>query len=261
MARMTRITRIHTALKLRNIRGVKRIYNLYLRFKYRLLHSRLCHKVVLENISGVPIVVLPDVMNPRIFRSGQFLAQSLNSQIIPNAAKVLDMGTGSGVGAVFAAKCAAKVVAVDINPAAIRCTRINALLNNLDDIIEVRQGNLFEPLQAERFDVILFNPPYLMGYPKNIFEHAFFGEEIIEEFASRLNGYLEPDGKAFVLLSTMADLDRNRNSFDKNGFRLEIQCERHYINETLFLYCLTKKVHLCEETANKTKQPNIIESR
>ena len=62
------------------------------------------------------------------------------------------MGTGSGVGAVFAAQWARRVVAVDINPAAVRCARINALLNHVEDRVDVVEGDLFEPIGGQRFD-------------------------------------------------------------------------------------------------------------
>ena len=79
---------------------------------------------------------------------------------------MLDLGTGSGVGAVFAAQWAGQVVAVDVNPAAVRCARINVLLHGVEDRVDVLQGDLFEPVAGERFDVILFNPPYFPGQPR-----------------------------------------------------------------------------------------------
>ena len=59
------------------------------------------------------------------------------------------------------------VTAVDINPDAVRCARINALQHHLETCIEVRQGDLFEPVQGERFDLVLFNPPFFRGQPRN----------------------------------------------------------------------------------------------
>src|SRR5690349_9954341 len=84
---------------------------------------------VLEQVCGAPLVVAPGVLNPRLMRSGEFLAAQLEAQLNTRTAEVLDMGTGSGVGAVVAARHARRVVAVDINPAAVRCARANVLLN------------------------------------------------------------------------------------------------------------------------------------
>ena len=52
-------------------------------------------------------------------------------------------------------------MAVDINPEAVRCAGINALLNHFEHKIEVRHGDLFAAVPAERFDLIVFNPPFL----------------------------------------------------------------------------------------------------
>ena len=61
-------------------------------------------------------MVIPSVFNPKVPRTGEFLAAQLDSRIVGADAEVLDMGTGSGVCAVFAARHARRVVAVDINP-------------------------------------------------------------------------------------------------------------------------------------------------
>src|SRR5919202_290874 len=83
----------------------------------------------------------PDVFNPKLLRSGEFLVSQLH--LLPGGARVLDLGSGSGACGIAAARLGCSVVAVDINPSAVRCTRINALLNNL--CIDVRQGDLFGP--------------------------------------------------------------------------------------------------------------------
>ena len=106
---------------------------------------------------------MPSVFDPRVFRSGEFMVEQLNSQLVPSGTAVLDMGTGSGVGAVMAGQWADRVVAVNINPDAVRCARMNVLLNQMENRVEIREGGLFGPLGDERFDVVLFNPPFLSG--------------------------------------------------------------------------------------------------
>lgn len=73
--------------------------------------------------------------------------------------RVLDVGTGCGIQALVAADRGCEVTAVDVNPAAVLCTRWNARLNGLR--VRALEGDLFEPVEGERFDVVLFNPPYL----------------------------------------------------------------------------------------------------
>jgi methylase of polypeptide subunit release factors len=72
----------------------------------------------------------------------------------------LDLCTGSGVQAVLAAEHAGKVTAVDINPRAAEFARWNAAAAGLRNV-EVRTGDLFEPVKGERFELITANPPFV----------------------------------------------------------------------------------------------------
>ena len=101
-------------------------------FGYRLTGKDRYDDFRFERVHGVPFLVTPSVFNPKVPRTGEFFASQIDSQLVHRDAEVLDMGTGSGVCAVFAAQHAKQVVAVDINPAAVRCAVINTLLNNLD---------------------------------------------------------------------------------------------------------------------------------
>src|SRR6185312_16386126 len=75
---------------------------------------------IVERIRGVPILVAPSVFNPKRLRTGEFFASQLDANLLGDHCDVLDMGTGSGVCAVFAARHARRVLAVDINAAAAR---------------------------------------------------------------------------------------------------------------------------------------------
>lgn len=74
----------------------------------------------------------------------------------------LDLGTGSGVQAIWAARHCERVVAVDVNPRALNLGAFNARLNGITNI-EFREGNLFEPVGEERFDLVLCNAPYVVS--------------------------------------------------------------------------------------------------
>lgn len=66
----------------------------------------------------------------------------------------------------FAAEKAKKVVATDINPLAVKCAKINAKINSVTEKIDIRHGNLFDPVKNERFDLIIFSPPYFPSTQK-----------------------------------------------------------------------------------------------
>src|ERR1700693_1294986 len=158
-----------------------------------------------EWVHDSPLMVIPSVFNPKVPRTGAFLAAQINPRLVNADSEVLDMGTGSGVCAVIAARHARRVVAVDINMAAVRCAGIIALLNHLEHTIDVRQGDLFAPVPEERFDLILFNPPFLQGAPQDDRDRAWRSNDVAERFAAGLGAHLKPGGIALVLLSTFGD--------------------------------------------------------
>src|SRR3990170_3783271 len=75
---------------------------------------------------------------------------------------VLDMGTGCGILGVLSAKKASLVLAVDVNPYALRCAKENAAFHDTRSKMSFLWGDLFAPLSEQaKFDVVLFNAPYL----------------------------------------------------------------------------------------------------
>jgi len=193
----------------------------------------------LERVQGLSILVTPSVLNPKLTRSGAFFVSRLDATTVPRDAHVLDMGTGSGVCAVAAARHAQRVVAVDINAAAVRCAGINALLNHVEHKVEVRHGDLFEPVGSERFDLILFNPPFLRGVPRNDRDRAWRSSDVVERFAADLGSHLKPGGAALLLLSTFGDARHFLADFRRHAFEISLLGERRFINERLAIFKLT----------------------
>jgi SAM-dependent methyltransferase len=79
--------------------------------------------------------------------------------------RALDIGSGSGVFSIFAADLADSVVAVDVNDRAVLFTRLNAILNGCDQKIDAREGNLYGPVQGERFQYIVSTLPFVPHPP------------------------------------------------------------------------------------------------
>ena len=77
--------------------------------------------------------------------------------------RALDLGAGCGVQALHLATHAAHVVATDLNPRACAMSQLTAALNDVQ--VDVRQGSLYEPVDADTFDLIVTNPPYVMSPP------------------------------------------------------------------------------------------------
>lgn len=119
---------------------------------------KLPEKDIIEIVfNGCRFFVLPKVYEPA--EDTFLVAENLD---VGENDVVLDLGTGCGILGVLAAKKAKKVVATDISPYSVRCARDNARQNGVFAKMDIREGSLFEPLRkSERFDVIVFNAPYL----------------------------------------------------------------------------------------------------
>lgn len=221
---------------------VRQLSLLWLKLRKPFVAGR-ARRTVIERIDGIPFLVFPEVLNPVLFRGGALLARTVAESPfaqLPGHAdepRALDMGTGSGAAAVFAARRGFSVVAVDLNPQAVRCARVNALSNRLEERIEVRQGDLFEPLRGERFDLVLFNPPFYRGAPRdNGFDLAWRGEDVLERFADGLSGVLKPQGKAMLLLSTEGDGASLLQALEEQELAIQALKRRHFGNEIMTVY-------------------------
>lgn len=191
----------------------------------------------LERVRGVPLMVLDDVFNPVLFRSGVLLADAIERDLAGTSGlRVLDLGTGSGVGAIFAARAGARVVAVDVNPHAVRCARANAVMHGVEDRVEVREGDLFAPVAGERFDRVCFNPPFFRGAPADVWDRAWRSDDVFERFAAGLGDALAPGGHALVLLSTDGACAELVAELQRRGFSVAVALRRRWIGEIETVY-------------------------
>lgn len=113
----------------------------------------------------------------------------------------LDLGCGGGVQAMHLATHAAEVVATDLNPRACAMTALTAALNALD--VDIRQGSLYEPVEADSFDLIVSNPPYVMSPPdasRLVYrEGSFTADGLVRAVVTGAPARLRPGGALQVL--------------------------------------------------------------
>jgi release factor glutamine methyltransferase len=192
----------------------------------------------LHDVHGTPLLVLPNVFDGVLMRTGVFLVETLKDLDWQNA-RVLDLGCGSGIGAVFAAQRGARVIASDLNPDAARNAALNALLARREQCIETRVGDLFESVRGERFDWILFNPPYYYGAPRDLYDAAWRSPDTFERFLRELSEHLTPHGRARIVLSTDGELAAALSNAD--GLNIETVRRRDLWNEILTVYDLYPK--------------------
>lgn len=112
--------------------------------------------------------------------------------------RTLDLGTGNGLLGIAAASHSGSVVATDLNSRAREFCLFNAALNGVNNL-EFREGSAFEPVQDERFDLILANPPFFVTptvrhvFSDNSMELDGFCRMLIREAPDHLNenGYCQ----------------------------------------------------------------------
>ena len=128
---------------------------------------------------GLRLRVPPGVFHPGVFFSTPIFLSFLQ-KIDLQGKTVIDVGTGSGALALFAARRGARVTALDVNPLAVATARDNARDNGLE--VAVMESDLFDRVPAQAFDYVLINPPYYPRSPRDTAESAFFAGENLEYF-------------------------------------------------------------------------------
>jgi len=119
------------------------------------------------------------------------------------AARVLDVGAGSGVQSLHAARHAGSVTATDTSARALAFAAFNAALAGVD--LDLRRGSLLEPVAGERFDLVVSNPPFVVT-PRSAAvpgwtyrDGGLVGDEVVRRLVSGLGGVLAPGGSAQLL--------------------------------------------------------------
>jgi len=189
--------------------------------------------------------VLPNVFNPVIFRTGRYLAEYIQTTPTLDITNklgqltALDVGTGCGIHAIFAAARGFRVDAVDINPEATRCARINVMLNDVGDLVTVHQGDLFAPIDGKCFDLVMCSLPKFRGPPKSAFEVGWRSADVIDKFAMGLPKVLRPDGVALVLLTSHGDEQGMLDGLDAAGLCVQVAQREHFGVEIMTIYRVT----------------------
>lgn len=155
---------------------------------------------------------------------------------------VLEIGTGSGIVAMYASKLTDKITVTDINFNAIELAEENFKINGIQNI-EILLGNLFEVVENRKFDVILFNTPYLPTDKDDIFDdelnYAFDGggdgRKIIDLFLNEVRNHLNTKGKVQMIQSSLSDIEKTLDKLDEIGFVSEIAASERFFFEEIVL--------------------------
>ncbi|MFJ4543525.1 methyltransferase [Pseudomonas sp. NPDC088429] len=161
---------------------------------------------------------------PDTYRFAQMIHAHLQQNFAP-IHRAVDIGCGAGVGAIVIARARreAQVLALDINPAALRLTAINAALAEVANV-EVHASDLLQGVDGE-FDLIVANPPYMADPAERAYRHgggtlgAGLSLRIVEQALNRLapggslllyTGVAMVDGRDPFLDTVLPRLDEKR---------------------------------------------------
>jgi release factor glutamine methyltransferase len=150
--------------------------------------------------------------------------------------RVLEIGAGAGLAAVLAARAGGHVIATDIRPEAVRCTRDNAARNAVAERVEVRLGDGFAPVAGLRFDLICTSPPQMPTPPERERDDAeaaadnggFDGWALLERVIREAPAHLEPGGRLVFTLFGFLGIERARERLHAAGLDpVVLACESH----------------------------------
>jgi len=215
---------------------LKKITHPFLKLGLRLYY----YKPRKYRYDGISIWVHPDVFPPHLTLSTKILLDFIKSLELGNKT-FLELGCGSGIISLFAAKKQAIVTATDINKKALEFLQKNALKNNMN--VQIIQSDLFQNLEQKSFDYIIINPPYYPKQPKNIKEQAWFcGEnfEYFERLFTQLPDFLGADATILMILSQDCDIQHIESIAKKTNLIFKLLLEKTVTREKNFVYQITK---------------------
>lgn len=184
---------------------------------------------------GISIVVFPGVFHPGLFFSTKLLLKYFEKIDLHNK-YVLELGAGTGLISIFAAKKGGFITASDISLTAVYNVEKNIKMNDAN--VEVVHSDLFDDVPHRRYDYIIINPPYYRKTPTSEKEFAWFGGDDFQYFRKLFNqlgsNYYE-NTNAIMVLSDEADLEMIKSialeyRFSmREVFHKEIWGENHFI--------------------------------
>jgi methylase of polypeptide subunit release factors len=161
-------------------------------------------------IEGMTIEAPPGVYHPHVESTSLMFVRNFLAMQDLAPQRVLDVGCGSGVVALFLAnRFGADALATDISARAVQATLHNAEHNAIP--LRVKQADLFDGVDEREFDLVVFNTPLIDIVPTSEWEGGALsdpGGTLLDRFAHQVGEYLAPDGMALFSLSSNSAYER-----------------------------------------------------
>ncbi len=160
------------------------------------------------------LVAFPGIPSPAA--DSQLIAEVLREQTLPPRARVLELCAGTGVLSLTAAQRGAVATAVDIDARAVLSIRLNARMNRAR--IRVLRGDLYEPVDGERFDLVVVSPPR-MADPAD-------ARALIDRIVEGAPAHLRTGGTLLLVHPAPAGTERTLARMDDAGLEGEVVARR-----------------------------------
>ncbi|HLC48102.1 MAG TPA: HemK2/MTQ2 family protein methyltransferase [Candidatus Norongarragalinales archaeon] len=169
--------------------------------------------------------------------------------------RVLDFGCGSGIAGIYAASSSAvkELVFSDISKAALECAKSNIKRNKsfpcgCASKAKFIECDLFANLNGEKFDTILFNPPYLptskeeklKGKINAAFDGGIDGRKVVDRFLAQFPKHLEKGGVLLYLDSSVTNSRKTEKWLKEAGFSIKILSSQRFFFEELRVLKVSK---------------------
>jgi release factor glutamine methyltransferase len=176
----------------------------------------------------IAITVWPGVFHPGLFSSSLFLLSFLKEQNLRDK-QFIELGCGSGLIAIYAARQGAVVTATDINQRALSNASQNAVSNQAH--IDFIHSDLFMAINGT-FEWIVINPPYYPKKPTNDADFAWYCGEHFEYFENlflQLPMHIHENTEIIMVLTKGCDLNAIFNMARRRGFEFQLLKEKNVL--------------------------------
>lgn len=156
----------------------------------------------------------------------------------------LEMGFGNGIISLELYDQCKQLFCVDINPIATKYFNVIKKKYNLKNM-KIIKSNLFEKIKTKKFDLIIFNPPYVPSekIEDNSTDGGRYGRQTIIPFINQLPKHLKKQGECYLLISSLNNIRYIKKQINKNKLQQKIIGKQKLFFETLYIL----EIKLCQQ--------------